>query len=52
VTHEFPAHEILIVTAAQRSSTRLRPTVVDRARRSFQQPAEHLVMPAPVRRSP
>ena len=51
--HEFPADEILIVTAPQRPSTWLHPNVVDRARRSFQQPIEHLVMSAtPVRRSP
>jgi hypothetical protein len=51
--HEFPADEILIVTAPPRPSTWLHPNVVDRARRSFQQPIEHLVMPAtPVRRSP
>jgi len=52
VTHKFPAHEILIVTAPQRSSTWIHPNVVDRARRSFQQTIEHLVMPTTVRRSP
>jgi hypothetical protein len=51
--HGFPADEILIVTASQRPSTWLHANVVDRARRRFQQPIEHLAMPAtPVRRSP
>jgi hypothetical protein len=43
--HDFPADEILIVTAPQRPSTWLHPNVIDRARRSFQQPIEHVVMP-------
>ena len=51
--HDFPADEILIITAPHRPSTWLHQNAVDRARRSFQQPIEHLVIPAtPVRRSP
>ncbi len=51
--HDFPADEILIITAPQRHSRWLHQNVIDRARRSFQQPIEHLVIPAtPVRRSP
>jgi hypothetical protein len=51
--HVFPADEILIVTAPQRPSTWLHPSVIDRVRRSFQQPIEHVVMPTvPVRRRP
>ena len=50
--HDFPADEILIVTAPQRPSTWLHQNVIDRARRSFQQPIEHIVMPkTPVRSS-
>jgi len=50
---EFPADEILIITAPQRPSTWLRQNAVERARRSFELPIEHLVIPAtPVRRSP
>lgn len=44
--HDFPADEILIITAPQRPSTWLRQNVIDRARRSFEQPIEYLVMPA------
>ncbi len=47
----FPADGILIVTAPQRPSTWLRRSVVDRARRSFEQPIEHVVMPARSERS-
>jgi GABA permease len=51
--HEFSADEILIITAPQRPSSWLHQNVIDRARRNFQQPIEHLVMAAtPVRRSP
>lgn len=51
--HDFPADEILIITAPQRPSTWLHQNMIDRARRSVQQPIEHLVMPAtPIRRSP
>lgn len=42
--HDFPADEILLVTAPQRSSTWLRPNVVDRVRRGFQQPVEHILV--------
>ena len=44
--HEFPADEILIVGAPQRPSNWLRKNVVDRARRRFEQPIAHVVMPA------
>lgn len=44
--HDFPADEILILAAPQRSSTWLHQNVVDRARRTFAQPVEHLVIPA------
>ena len=43
--HDFPADEILIVTAPQRPSTWLRKSVIDRARRHFRQPVKHLVVP-------
>ncbi len=43
--HDFPAEEILIVTAPQRPSTWLNTSVIDRARRRFQQPVKHLVVP-------
>ena len=50
--HDFPADEILIITAPQRPSTWLHQNVVDRVRRNFERPIEHLVIPAtPVRRS-
>jgi hypothetical protein len=43
--YEFPADEILIVSAPRRPSGWLRQDVIDRARRSFMQPIEHVVMP-------
>jgi hypothetical protein len=50
--HEFPADEILIVTAPQRPSNWLHQSVIDRARRMFEQPIAHVVMPrGPSRRS-
>lgn len=50
--HEFPADEILIVTAPQRPSNWLHQNVIDRARRRYEQPIVHVVMPpAPSRRS-
>lgn len=50
--HEFPADEILIVTAPQRPSNWLHQNVIDRARRRFEQPIAHVVMPTtPSRRS-
>jgi len=50
--HEFPADEILIVTAPHRPSHWLHQNVIDRARRSFEQPIAHVVMPTtPSRRS-
>jgi GABA permease len=45
--HEFPAEEILIVTAPQRPSNWLHQNVIDRARRRFEQPIAHVVMPTP-----
>ncbi len=42
--HDFPAEEILIVTAPQRPSTWLHKSVIDRARRTFPQPVKHLVV--------
>jgi hypothetical protein len=42
----FPADEILLVTAPQRPSRWLRQNAIDRARRTFQQPITHVVMPA------
>jgi hypothetical protein len=44
--YEFPADEILIVTAPQRPSNWLHKSVIDRARRRFEQPIAHVVMPA------
>jgi GABA permease len=49
--HEFPADEILLVTAPQRPSRWLRQNVIDRARRAFLQPITHIVMPAASERS-
>jgi hypothetical protein len=49
--HEFPADEILLVTAPQRPSRWLRQNVVDRARQTFRQPIRHIVMPATTDRS-
>jgi GABA permease len=49
--HEFPAAEILLVTAPQRPSRWLRQNVIDRARRAFLQPITHIVMPAASERS-
>ena len=42
--HVFPADEILLITAPQRPSTWLHQNAIDRARRSFEQPIEHVVM--------
>jgi hypothetical protein len=42
--HDFPADEILLITAPQRPSTWLRPNVIDRVRRSFDQRVEHVVV--------
>jgi hypothetical protein len=44
---EFPADEILIVTAPRRPSNWLHQDVIDRARRRFEQPIAHVVMPTP-----
>lgn len=49
--HEFPADEILLVTAPQRPSRWLRQNVIDRARQGFEQPITHVVMPAASERS-
>ena len=43
--HAFPADEILFITGPLRRSTWLRRNAIDRARRSFPQPIEHVVMP-------
>jgi hypothetical protein len=49
---EFPADEILIVTAPQRPSSWLHRNAIDRARRRFEQPIAHVVMPTqPMRRN-
>jgi GABA permease len=51
--HEFAADEILLITSPQRPSRWLRQNVIDRARHTFPQPIEHIVMPAtPERRQP
>ena len=47
---EFPANEILLVSAPQRPSRWLRPNVIDRARQSFREPITHVVMPAAAER--
>jgi GABA permease len=50
--HDFPADEILIVTAPQRPSNWLHRNVIDRARGRYEQPIAHVVMPpAPLRTS-
>jgi GABA permease len=49
--HEFPADEILLVSAPQHPSRWLRPNVIDRARTTFPQPITHVVMPAVSERS-
>jgi hypothetical protein len=43
---EFPADEILLVTAPQRPSRWLRENVIDRAHHVFRQPITHIEMPA------
>lgn len=43
--HDFPADEILIVTAPQRPSKWLHENVIDRVRRRFPQHVEHIVVP-------
>jgi hypothetical protein len=51
--HEFPADEILLISAPKRPSSWLRQNVIDRARRTFAQPVRHVVMPPrPQRRQP
>lgn len=42
--HAFEADEILVVTGRDRPSTWLRPTVLDRMRRTFRQPVRHVAM--------
>jgi hypothetical protein len=49
--HEFPADEILLVTAPQRPSRWLHQNVIDRARWAFLQPITHIVKPAASERS-
>jgi len=39
---DFHADEILLVTASHHPSIWLRPSVIDRVRRGFQQPVEHI----------
>lgn len=43
--YDFDADQILLVTAPQRPSTWLRQNVIDRVRRSFARPVEHVVVP-------
>ena len=43
--HVYAADEIQIITAPQRPSTWLHQNVIDRARRSFEQPIKHVVVP-------
>ena len=52
--HDFAADEILLITAPQRPSTWLRTSAIDRVRRSFHQPIEHIIVsPAtPTERKP
>jgi hypothetical protein len=45
--HEFPADEIVLVTAPHHPSRWLRQNDIDRARHAFRQPITHLFMPAP-----
>lgn len=49
--HQFPADEIVFVSAPQRPSTWLHQNVIDRARHRFPQLIEHLVLPTPQRAS-
>lgn len=49
--YDFPADEILLVTAPQRPSRWLSQNIIDRARRVFQEPITHVVMPAGSERS-
>lgn len=48
--YEFPADEILLVTAPHRPSRWLRPNVIDRARHAFRVPVTHVVMPTAAER--
>ena len=50
--HDFPADEILIVTAPQRPSTWLRKSVIDRARRQLPAARQALVVPPATDGSP
>ena len=50
--YEFPADEILIISAPRRPSRWLRPNVIDRARDIFPQPVTHVVMPTAPEREP
>ena len=43
--HEFPADEILIVSAPERRSTWLHRSIADQARRRFEQPIANVDMP-------
>lgn len=44
--YAFAAEEILLVTGAEDSSRWLRPSAVERVRRTFAQPVRHVAMPA------
>jgi GABA permease len=50
--YEFPADEILLISASQRPSRWLRQNVIDRARDTFPQPVTHVVMPTGPEREP
>ena len=43
--HEFPAEEIVLITAPQRPSRWLRRNAVERARLAFRQPVTHIELP-------
>jgi hypothetical protein len=49
--HEFPADEILLVTAPLRPSRWLRQNVIERAHKAFRQPITHIALPAAAERS-
>lgn len=44
--HEFPAEEIVLLTARRHPSRWLHRNVIDRARQTFTPPITHVVMPA------
>lgn len=49
--HQFPAEEILLISAPHRPSRWLRQDVIERAHHAFRQPITHIAMPRPSERN-